>query len=209
MEFQDDLTEFDYFVLRKKKKKKVTLLGNLEDKSATAHNEDYTYIFLLSRLKSQQREDIQMNNSLTIQGLNQEKLKIPKLMVKRTGMRKMNWVNFGSVCKALQRGQEDLKKFLQLETGFLCSIAAKEHLILNGVVRVETLEVLLTKFINNFVLCRSCRKPNTRLVKDQLTRLQFLVCNECNAQSSTPSLKNLFHAITKSERRKARDTTSS
>ena len=75
---------------------------------------------------------------------------------------------------------------------------------MTGILRRGDVDRILGKFIKDFVTCRSCKKPCTKLVKDKVTRLQFMICNECGSQWTTPHIKTFFHATTRSDRKKER-----
>lgn len=200
---ETDLEEFDLLLLSKKKKKKK-VLENIETKINDTEEPDYSYIFLLQRLKDQQRksgQDELVNASVEEKG----KLLIPRLIVGRYGSKKTSWSNFTVICEKMQRRGEIVKKFFEFELGCICALAGNgQSLILSGIIKVDILDRLLKKFVRDFVNCHSCKRPQTNLTKDKVTRLFFIICRECGSQSSAPCLKSLFRAKTRADRKKER-----
>jgi len=46
----------------------------------------------------------------------------------------------------------------------------------------DTFERLIERYLNQFVVCPVCKRPDTKIVKEK--RLHFLVCEACGARSS-------------------------
>ena len=55
-----------------------------------------------------------------------------------------------------------------------------------------------------FVKCSNCRHVNTTMEKNKTTRLYFMKCNDCGAEKSVSAIKSGPHAVTRAERRAAR-----
>jgi translation initiation factor 2 beta subunit (eIF-2beta)/eIF-5 len=56
----------------------------------------------------------------------------------------------------------------------------------------------LIKKIVQYVICSSCNKTDTNLIKDVNTRLYTIVCNLCGAEKSVSQIKQGFvHTIKK------------
>ncbi|HEX7482192.1 MAG TPA: translation initiation factor IF-2, partial [Candidatus Bathyarchaeia archaeon] len=47
-------------------------------------------------------------------------------------------------------------------------------------------ERLLQRYLEGYVICPVCKRPDTKIVKEK--RLSFLVCNACGAKSSIKQL---------------------
>lgn len=204
MEETDDLNEFDVFLSQKKKKKKLIPLE--EDPNDPAEEGDYSYIFLLERLKHQQQLDSKENSSYTSNS-SLNRFTLPHLELTKYGSKKICWNNFVQVCERMQRQRDLVKKFVESETGFSCSIGAptkNECLIFHGLIKQKGLEILVQKFMRDFVTCKSCKKSHSRLIKDRVTRLYFVICDECNSQFSAPPIRASFHAKTRADRKKER-----
>jgi len=53
-----------------------------------------------------------------------------------------------------------------------------------------------------YVLCPNCRSMDTRLEKDQSTRLYMMHCQNCQSSRSVETIKFGYHAVKRGERKK-------
>ena len=116
--------------------------------------------------------------------LKRERLEMPMLMVQTVGMRTII-NNFNVVANALDRDPQHLLKFLTREM----ATAATYHesrAIFQGKFRRDSFDRLLQRYMENYVICPVCKRPDTKVVKEK--RLSFLVCNACGARSSIKQL---------------------
>lgn len=135
---------------------------------------EYNYDELLKRACSQMPEV----------SLKRERLELPRLMVNTIGMRTII-SNFNEVADVLDRDPQHILKFLTREM----ATAATYHesrAIFQGKFHRDSFERLLQRYMESFVLCPVCKRPDTKLVKER--RLSFLVCNACGAKSSVKHL---------------------
>jgi translation initiation factor 2 subunit 2 len=113
-----------------------------------------------------------------------ERLELPRLLVTNVGMRTII-TNFKEVADVLNRDPQHILKFLTREM----ATAATFHdsrAIFQGRFKRDSFERLLQRYIENFVTCPVCNRPDTKIVKQK--RLSFLVCNACGARSSIKQL---------------------
>lgn len=87
--------------------------------------------------------------------------------------------NFLQIASHLRRQPEHLQKFL------LRSLAASgqmegDRLVLNMRVPSAKINQKILDYVNEFVLCRECGKPDTELVRQD--RITFLHCLACGAK---------------------------
>ncbi|MEM3578635.1 MAG: translation initiation factor IF-2 subunit beta [Candidatus Bathyarchaeia archaeon] len=134
----------------------------------------YDYETLLKRARSQLPETASKR----------ERLEIPKLQYAVVGMRTVLH-NFNEIAEVLNRDPQHLLKFL---TGELATAAVMQEsrVIFQGKFPRETLERLLQRYMDTFVTCPVCKRPDTKIVKEK--RLSFLVCMACGAKSSVRQL---------------------
>lgn len=131
---------------------------------------DYNYHDLLKKAVSQLPEV----------SLKRERLELPRLFITTVGMRTII-SNFKEVSDALDRDPQHILKFLTREM----ATAATFHdsrAIFQGKFQRDSFERLLQRYMESFVICSVCKRPDTRIVKEK--RLAFLVCNACGARSS-------------------------
>lgn len=134
----------------------------------------YNYDELLKRACSQMPEV----------SLKRERLELPRLFITTVGMRTVI-SNFKEVADVLDRNPQHILKFLTREM----ATAATFHdsrAIFQGKFRRDSFERLLQRYMDSFVVCPVCKRPDTKIVKEK--RLAFLVCNACGARSSIKQL---------------------
>jgi translation initiation factor 2 subunit 2 len=134
----------------------------------------YDYDELLKRACSQMPEV----------SLKRERLELPHLLITTIGMRTII-SNFKEVADVLNRNPMHILKFLTREM----ATAATHHdsrAIFQGKFRRDSFERLLQRYMESFVTCPVCKRPDTKIVKEK--RLSFLVCNACGARSSIKQL---------------------
>ncbi len=134
----------------------------------------YDYEMLLKRARSQLPEITSKRERLTL----------PKLHYSVIGMRTIVH-NFNEIAEVLNRDPQHILKFL---TGELATAATTQEsrVIFQGKFPRETLEKLLQRYMETFVVCPVCKRPDTKIVKEK--RLSFLVCEACGAKSSVRHL---------------------
>jgi len=109
-----------------------------------------------------------------------KRFEIPKVRSSTIGMRTVIH-NFGEICNMLNREQNHLLKFL---TGEIATKAGLEggRAIFQGKFPGDTIERLIKRYVDEFVVCPVCKRPDTKIVKEK--RFTFLVCEACGARSS-------------------------
>jgi translation initiation factor 2 subunit 2 len=116
--------------------------------------------------------------------LKRERLEMPRLLITTIGMRTII-SNFKEVADTLNRDPQHILKFLTREM----ATAATYHdsrAIFQGRFQRDSFERLLQRYMESFVICPVCKRPDTKIVKEK--RLSFLVCNACGAKSSVKQL---------------------
>jgi translation initiation factor 2 subunit 2 len=116
--------------------------------------------------------------------LKQERLELPRLFVNTVGMRTII-SNFKEVADSLDRDPQHILKFLTREM----ATAATFHdtrAIFQGKFHRDSFERLLQRYLESYVICPVCKRPDTKVVKEK--RLSFLVCNACGAKSAIKQL---------------------
>jgi translation initiation factor 2 subunit 2 len=125
------------------------------------------YKDLLNRLRESLPETIKA----------QSRFKIPDLEVlyegKTTVLR-----NFGDVADAINRESTHLMAFLLREVGTAGNQEARRA-VFKGRVAIKQLEDRINNYVDTFVLCSECRRPDTKLVKEGRTLI--LECTACGA----------------------------
>ena len=107
-----------------------------------------------------------------------ERFEIPKVKGLIEG-NKTIITNFSQICSALRRQPEHLSKFLLRELA-TPGVLQKERLILSRKVSMERIDEKITSYVEEFVLCKECKKPDTELIKQD--NFMFLHCLACGAK---------------------------
>jgi len=113
-----------------------------------------------------------------------ERLELPRLMVNTIGMR-TTISNFKEMADALDRDPQHILKYLTREMATAATFQ-DSRAIFQGKFRQDSFVRLLQRYMDSYVVCPICKRPDTRIVKEK--RLSFLVCNACGAKSSIKQL---------------------
>jgi translation initiation factor 2 subunit 2 len=132
------------------------------------------YKELLERARSQLPDDVREH----------KRFEVPRSRCHVIGMRTM-LSNFKEICDALNRDPRHVLKFFSGEMATAATMQ-RNRAIFQGKFDYNTFERLIQRYINEFVVCPVCTRPDTKIVKDK--RFLFLVCEACGARSSISTL---------------------
>lgn len=135
---------------------------------------EYGYEELLKRARSQIPEVTSKR----------ERLEVPRIVHSVIGMRTIIH-NFKEIAEALNRDPRHLLKFLTREMATAATMQ-EARIIFQGKFSRVTFDRLLQRYMEQFVTCPVCKRPDTKIVKEK--RLSFLVCEACGAKSSIRQL---------------------
>lgn len=135
---------------------------------------DFNYDELLKRACTQMPEV----------SLKRERLELPRLFITTVGMRTII-SNFKEVADVLDRDPQHILKFLTREMATAATFN-DSRAIFQGKFQRDSFERLLQRYMESFVVCPVCKRPDTKIVKEK--RLAFLVCNACGARASIKQL---------------------
>lgn len=93
--------------------------------------------------------------------------------------------NFRSIASAINREPEHLIKYLLRELGAAGNLEGNQAVFQGKFVK-SVVDERIKRYVEEFVLCRECGKPDTRLVKRE--RIQMLKCEACGARASVRSI---------------------
>jgi len=103
---------------------------------------------------------------------------IPEAIVEVSGSRTI-LKNFSEISNRLRREQQHIAKFLPKELATAGSIQGGT-LVFQGNIRHEILQKKIEDYIKEFVYCKECKEPDTKLVKE--ARVTFMICEACGAK---------------------------
>lgn len=124
---------------------------------------------------------------------NAKAYKIPPPQCMREGNKKTIFANLAEICKRMKRSDEHVTAFLFAELGTSGSVAGGGQLVIKGRFQAKQLEVVLRKYIIEYVSCKTCKSPDTELSKGE-NRLSFVTCNSCGSRRSVAPIKTGFSA---------------
>lgn len=200
-----DVLDFGKKKRKKKSKKTGEKGGEVNDESfidgsgqAFEPTAFYNYEMLLDRIQR-----LIAQNNPNLQGSRKYTIKPP--LVTRVGSRRVAWTNYREICNIMRRSQDHVYQFVLAELGTEGSIAGEGQLVLKGRYGPKHIESLLRKYITEYVTCSMCRSPQTTLERDSRTRLYTISCAACGANRSVSAIRTGFHAVSRADRRKAKN----
>jgi translation initiation factor 2 subunit 2 len=116
--------------------------------------------------------------------LKRERLELPRLYITTVGMRTII-SNFKEIADVLNRDPQHILKFLTREMATAATFQ-ESRAVFQGKFKHDSFERLLQRYMESFVICPVCKRPDTKIVKEK--RLSFLLCNACGAKSSIRQL---------------------
>ncbi|KAF1812397.1 eukaryotic translation initiation factor 2 beta subunit [Eremomyces bilateralis CBS 781.70] len=126
--------------------------------------------------------------------------KIPPPQCLREGNKKTIFANISEICKRMKRTDEHVIQFLFAELGTNGSVDGSRRLVIKGRFQQKQIENVLRRYIVEYVTCKTCRSPDTELVKGE-NRLSFITCNSCGSRRSVTAIKTGFSAQVGKRRR--------
>ncbi len=125
------------------------------------------YDFLLNRAKEQ----------LDKINVVQERFTIPEIDSQIQG-KKTLLRNAGLISKEIKRDIQHILKYFVKETG-LPATTDNSKIILNGVVNTFKVSQIYKKYISEFLICKQCGKPETRIISEK--GIVVMKCDACGA----------------------------
>ncbi|MBI3190534.1 translation initiation factor IF-2 subunit beta [archaeon] len=114
------------------------------------------------------------------------RLEIPAAVVSST-KRQTTIKNFSSIVKTIRREPSHLAKFLFKELATPGTVSGDE-LLLQSKISSSIISQRINDYINEFVMCKECGKPDTTLVKKDY--FVVIKCEACGAQRTLKNIKS-------------------
>ncbi len=89
--------------------------------------------------------------------------------------------NFKQICSTLNRDERHVMKYLLRELGAAGNISG-DQLIVQGRFTAENFKQKIESYLEEFVFCRECHRPDTKLEKQE--GILILRCTACGAKTS-------------------------
>lgn len=117
----------------------------------------------------------------------EERWSVPELDIIYEG-RTTVWRNFQEVVDAIRRDAEHIQGHILRSLGSAGSRDGR-RLILKSVIPAEKLKEKVNEYVNTFVICGECGKPDTHLIKEG--RINVIECMACGAKRPVKVKKGL------------------
>jgi translation initiation factor 2 subunit 2 len=128
-----------------------------------------------------------------------KKLRLQPPRLALIGTKRTGWSNFESSAENLKRDPMHLSSFVENELGTTVSHAKEGLLVMKGRFKIIQIERILKKYVEKYVKCKTCQSSNTELVKNQLTRLTSMQCEDCKSEWTVENIQKAFHASKKDD----------
>ncbi|KAJ9063839.1 translation initiation factor eIF-2 beta subunit, variant 2 [Entomophthora muscae] len=166
-----------------------------DEESWLGTDRDYTYQELLNRVFKILRQ-----NNPELAGEKRRYTIVPP-QVAREGSKKSVFANIADICRRLNRSIDHVVQFLFTELGTSGSIDGSQRLVIKGRFQQKQIEVIIRRYIVEYVTCKTCKSPETVLSKEN--RLFFLQCESCGSTRSVSGVKSGYQAnLVKRSKRK-------
>ena len=109
----------------------------------------------------------------------EERFKLPEPIIFYQGSKTV-FANFKEFIEIIRRDEKHFAKFLFKELATPGTIQ-NNQLVFNSKVRLNSLKRKIEEYLNNFVYCKVCGSPDTKLIKEN--RFTFMVCEACGAKN--------------------------
>lgn len=109
-----------------------------------------------------------------------ERFQVPKVQLMVQGNRTI-WQNFQEIIMVLNRPGKEVMKFV---AGQLATAGTFEGstAVFQGKFTIDMVEEVLNRYINSYVKCPVCSRPDTSIVKEK--QAYYLSCSACGARTS-------------------------
>lgn len=119
-------------------------------------------------------------SSLPKQTLSKERFEMPVVESFTQGPRTFI-KNFESILKTIRRERDQALKVLTKELATAASIE-EDKVVLKGKFEQAKIQKVVNYYIQKYVLCSECKKPDTKLLEQK--GIKVLKCEACGATSS-------------------------
>jgi len=106
------------------------------------------------------------------------RFEIPKVQGMNEGTKTII-TNFTQICSMIRREPGHVAKFLSRGLAALSTMEG-ERLVLNRKINSAAINEKIQEYVDEFVICKECKKPDTELIKEG--KFMFIHCLACGAK---------------------------
>lgn len=92
--------------------------------------------------------------------------------------------NFSEIATTLERDINHLITFFCNELNAKCSLKDNNSLIIKGRYNTNYIEKLIHNYKLQYVVCKVCKNEKTSLQKDNINRLNYVYCSNCDSKQN-------------------------
>ncbi|MHA1593607.1 MAG: translation initiation factor IF-2 subunit beta [Candidatus Baldrarchaeia archaeon] len=137
-------------------------------------HQGYDYLALLERAYSQLPKKV----------FERSRFEVPKVEIFVEGKRTIIQ-NFKDIAERLNRSPEHVLKFILRELATAGNIEGTRA-VLKGVFSPQTLNTTIKRYVDLYVICPMCHRPDTKIIKEG--KFLFLRCEACGAKAPVKPL---------------------
>lgn len=117
--------------------------------------------------------------------------------------KKTYWINFDSIAEQINREPQHILDFFVAEMSTTGHFGGDGNLILNNNFKNKHIMHVYRTYLNMYVKCENCGHINSKMVKDQNTRLTYLDCNDCHATRTVEKVSKVagYHHKLKADKK--------
>lgn len=131
--------------------------------------------------------EIMVNNAYSMMenNLNVDKLVLPKINIEITPSR-VHWKNIKEFLKVINREPNHFIDFLKSEMSSYTidwiSGSKSDGILFQGKrLKQSNIEDIMVKYVSLYVVCSSCKKTNTFMIKQPELKKYKMECNDCHS----------------------------
>ena len=109
-----------------------------------------------------------------------ERFQVPAVQLMVQGNRSL-WQNFQEIITIMNRPGKEVLKFVSGQLATAGTIEGS-NAIFNGKFAAETVDDVLARYIDSYVICPVCGRPDTNMLKEKSA--YYLHCSACGARTS-------------------------
>ncbi len=94
--------------------------------------------------------------------------------------------NFVEICETIRRPPDQVLAYLLREIG-TAGVLEDRRVVFKGKVTANQVQERIQGYVENYVLCSECTRPDTKLIKED--RVAILECEACGARRSVKAIK--------------------
>ncbi|MGB9759094.1 MAG: translation initiation factor IF-2 subunit beta [Thermoproteota archaeon] len=136
--------------------------------------------------ESEIRYDALLDRAINVleKGKSESRLEVPPVISFVEGS-KTKISNLSEIAKKLGREEDHVMKYISKRLATQASRAG-DKVVLKGVFSREQLNVIVEQYMKEYVICPTCKRPDTKLVKEK--DLLYLVCMACGSRTAVRKL---------------------